>query len=217
MLDKNSNKLLFPFLTTLRVFCVSFVFFSCSSLSNISDAELEQKLETCKTLGMPPIPCDAVRDAYAERVRLNFAKEKEMNDAEERKNQDKLDAKSLEIAKTMRMPSPGMVDANLSKQMLEAYANTNSKEKLVGLRAVITSRSFVTLRNELTGIIVGRGLGGVVAMKRPNGECFAASSYFEQEFDGQRYTNLRFVRFSTAWPPESTKYEQLMDCANVFK
>lgn len=205
-------------ITNLLYFCVfASLVLSCASLSELSDIEVEKRLENCKTLGMPEIPCREVANEFGRRKQAEYKREKEEENKADQKIQEEKDLKSIEMAKTIKLPPAGMVDPNLSKLMLEAYANAFSEEKLTSLRAVIVSKSFVPIRHEISGIIIARGFGGVVAMKRPNGECFVASTYYEQDYDGQKYTNVHFKRYSTAWPPESTKYQQLIECSNVNK
>ncbi|TGL18978.1 hypothetical protein EHQ46_14305 [Leptospira yanagawae] len=209
ILSKYRFIFMFSFISTLVV--------NCASLSTLSDSEVEERLENCKSLGMPEIPCREVANEFGRRKQAEYKREKEAEALEDQKIQNEKDAKSIEMAKTIKMPPAGMVDPNLSKQMLEAYSAAFSEEKLTSMRAVIVSKSFSPIRHEISGIIIARGFAGVVAMKRPNGECFVASTYYEQVYDGQKYTNVYFKRYSTAWPPESTKYQQLIDCNNVYK
>ena len=188
---------------------------ACATASELSDEDIEKRLETCKALGMPPIPCDGVSEMYAQRLEENRQREKDAEAARETEKQAERDAQEREIAKTLRLPPRGMVNPALEKQMLEAYAENLPEENLTPLRAIIVSKTFNPIRHEISGIVIGRGFGGVVAMRRPNGECFVASCAFEQQYDGETYTNVYFRHYSSAYPPESTKYQQLIECANV--
>lgn len=184
----------------------------CASVTEMSDDDLETRFENCKAAGVnPELLCAPLGRELARRGEAKRLLEKQ----EEGRQQQERDAREIQISKTLRLPPPGMSDPGLERKMLESYGERYSEEKLTPLRAVITSKSFVPIRHEISGIITARGFAGVIAMKRPNGECFVASTYYEQVYDGQAYTYVVFQRYSTPYPEESTKFQQLIECANV--
>lgn len=190
----------------------------CASVAEMTDEDLEQRFENCKAAGINPgMLCAPLGRELARRGEAKRLLDKQTEERENARRQAASDAREIEISKTLRMPPAGMSDPAVERKMLEAYVESFPNEKLTPLRAVITSRSFVPIRHEISGIITARGFAGVIAMKRPNGECFVASTYYEQVYDIQSYTIVGFHRYSTPYPEESTKLQQLIECANVYQ
>lgn len=76
------------------------------------------------------------------------------------------------------------------------------------LRAVVTSRDWTPVRNEATGVLIGRAIGVVSAMKLENGTCRRETQTWVQDYTGSGYTNLHLDGFR----------DQLdMACENAMK
>lgn len=76
------------------------------------------------------------------------------------------------------------------------------------VRVVITDRDWTPVRNELTGVLIGRAITAVTAMKLDDGTCRRETQSWLQDYNGSTYTGLRLDGFR----------DQLdMACENALK
>jgi hypothetical protein len=193
----------------------------CASVTEMTDEDLEKRFENCKAAGVSPeLLCAPMGRELARRAEAQRARDAEKAEEIDEKWRQERAARRLAASKTLRMPPAGMSDPTLERNMLELFVKNGEvryNETFTPLRAVITSKSFKPVRHEISGIIVARGFAGVVAMKRPDGTCFVASTKWEQDYDGQTYTNVSYVGEGPAYPEGNDRPLHDIECANVYQ
>ncbi|MBK8611665.1 MAG: hypothetical protein IPL84_17435 [Chitinophagaceae bacterium] len=104
----------------------------------------------------------------------------------------KAEANRIEYIKNTKLPAAAVKDANLEKVI------TNGFNKLYGaahnvsaLKAVLTQNGWTTLRNSLTGIVVGRQRSAKLAYKRSDGKCYLLPDYvfIREDYVGGSFIN----------------------------
>lgn len=80
------------------------------------------------------------------------------------------------------LPKASMSNPALEQQMLAAANNLGWNDKF--LKTIITSSSWVTVKNELTGAILYRYLGAVCTTKSSDGKCYYQEFSFKQDYSG---------------------------------
>lgn len=85
---------------------------------------------------------------------------------------------------------PGMVNAALEKEMFNALASSDG-DKLTPSKVVIVDAGWTIVRNELTGIILGRKIGAIVKVKyKDSGFCYAEYVEYNEDYTGSSYTHI---------------------------
>lgn len=192
------------------------LFPGCVSVGQMSDKELTQAWKDCAATNMIGLHCAEVRQEAERRQNAAHAERREQRKVEEALEAQRAAEREREVARTLRLPAAGQSDKVLERAMLEAWLNDDpGGARMTGLRAVIVSRNFETIKHPLSGVILGRRWEGVVAIRRANGECFIAMNLFEQEFDGREYTRVDATEFAAAPVPGSAKLEHRIECGNV--
>lgn len=80
------------------------------------------------------------------------------------------------------LPKSGMSNPALEQQMLTAANNLGWNDKF--LKTIITSSTWVVVKNELTGAILYRYLGAVCTTKSNDGKCYYQEFSFKQDYTG---------------------------------
>lgn len=80
------------------------------------------------------------------------------------------------------LPKAGMSNPGLEQQMLTAANNLGWNDKF--LKTIITSSTWVVVKNELTGAILYRYLGAVCTTKSNDGKCYYQEFSFKQDYTG---------------------------------
>jgi hypothetical protein len=96
--------------------------------------------------------------------------------------------------KNARMPKSVKSDPNLEKSMLAATQSMLEELGKTGkaIRAVITTKDWVIIRNEITGIITHRTIEGAVAVTTTDGPCRYYIMRFAQDYNGKTYGKTRW-------------------------
>lgn len=114
------------------------------------------------------------------------------------------DAINNQIAQVF-MPKANPKFASIERQMVAELG------KLPGgkvLRAVVTDSDWTPLRHEISGVLIGRAITAVLAVKVDDGTCFRETQSWTQDYNGNTYTNLRLT---------GTREREDMACENVSK
>lgn len=102
----------------------------------------------------------------------------------------------IEKIKSTKMPEAAVNDATLEKAILDGF-NKNFKDsfKKTALKVVITSTQWVTERNSLTSVIIGRNRAARIAYKAENGKCYLAAGdiFLYEEYISGKFTNQQVV------------------------
>lgn len=86
--------------------------------------------------------------------------------------------------KAVTMPAASKKFAALEKQMAAAGGT---------LRSVVTDTDWTPLRHEITGVLIGRAISAMSAMKNKDGSCYRETQTWTQDYNGSTYTNLRIT------------------------
>lgn len=110
-----------------------------------------------------------------------------------------------------RLPKAGQNNASLEKQFQNAFNSMNQARNLnySFLRAVIISTDYGIVRNQLTGIVLGRYLIGSIAFKDKTGKCKLGRFRIDQSFVGSSFTGT--------WKGDFADFTFEMRCENVNK
>ncbi len=102
----------------------------------------------------------------------------------------------IEKIKSTKMPQAALNDATLEKAILDGF-NRKFKDsaKKTGLKVVITSTDWITERNPLTSVIIGRRREARIAYKAENGKCYLAAEniLLYEEYIGGKFTNQQVI------------------------
>ncbi len=90
--------------------------------------------------------------------------------------------------KQITMPASNGKFAALEKQIL-------ALGKPYYLRVVVTDNEWTPVRNEYSGVLTGRAITTVTAMKLENGGCRRETQSWMQDYDGRNYTTLHLNGF----------------------
>lgn len=91
------------------------------------------------------------------------------------------------------MPTPGLKDAKLkaeTNKVVTAFASKHWKETV--LYTYILSKEWSTIRNNNTGLILGRTIRVIVVMKTTSGACQWEEVSIRQDYNGSSYGNSYF-------------------------
>ena len=86
--------------------------------------------------------------------------------------------------KAVTMPAASKKFAALEKQMSAAGGT---------LRSVVTDTDWTPLRHEISGVLIGRAISAMSAMKNQDGSCYRETQTWTQDYNGSTYTNLRIT------------------------
>ncbi|MET0753573.1 MAG: hypothetical protein ABWZ66_09375, partial [Pyrinomonadaceae bacterium] len=103
--------------------------------------------------------------------------------------------------KAVTMPAANPKFAALERQIV-------GLTKGVYLRSVVTSSDWTPVRHEVTGVLIGRAIGVISALKLPDGTCRRETQTWVQDYDGRNYTNLHLDGF---------RDQMDMACENALK
>ncbi len=101
--------------------------------------------------------------------------------------------------KAVTMPAASKKFAALEKQMSAAGGT---------LRTVVTDTDWTPLRHEISGVLIGRAISAMSAMKNKDGSCYRETQTWTQDYNGSTYTNLRIT---------GIRDETDMACENAMK
>ena len=106
----------------------------------------------------------------------------------------------------IKMPTANPKFATLEKQMVAELNKLGGEGR--ALRAVVTDEDWTPLRNEYSGVLVGRVISATMAIKNGDGSCYQEKQTWTQDYNGSTYVNLRL---------NGTREAQDMACENVMK
>lgn len=103
--------------------------------------------------------------------------------------------------KAVTMPAASKKFAALEKQMATAAGAST-------LRTVVTDADWTPVRHEISGVLIGRAISAMSAMKNQDGTCYRETQTWMQDYNGSTYTNLRIT---------GIRDETDMACENAMK
>jgi hypothetical protein len=103
------------------------------------------------------------------------------------------------------MPKANPKFAAAEKQMV---AELNKLPGGKALRAIVTDSDWTPLRNEYSGVLTGRAITAVMAVKTDDGGCFRETQSWGQDYNGSAYTNMHLI---------GTRERDDMLCENAMK
>lgn len=107
-----------------------------------------------------------------------------------------MDKNNEEKIKSRKLPAPVTRDTRLEKMLTDGFnAKYGSTQKVAALKAVLTQDGWTTLRNSLTGAVIGRERSAKLAYKGSDGKCYLLPDYvfIHEEYIGSSFTNTRAV------------------------
>lgn len=110
-----------------------------------------------------------------------------------------------------RLPRAGQNNPTLEKQFQNAFINMVQARNLsyTFLKSVLVSTDYGIVRNQLTGIVLGRYLIGAIAFKDKDGKCKQGRFRIDQNYVGSS--------FSGSWRGDFADFTHEMRCENVNK
>ncbi len=118
----------------------------------------------------------------------------------------KIEAKRLELIKNKKMPVAVKKDANIEQKFKTDFskilANSPKYNDETIIKINIIDNDWTTVRNQYTGIIVGRAISAAIATKKADGRYFVYDfvNYLE-EYNGSTYVNGK-CDHGYKWPQE---------------
>jgi hypothetical protein len=104
----------------------------------------------------------------------------------------KAEANRIEHIKNTKLPVPVVKDANLEKVLTNGFNKVyGAQHNVSALKAVLTQNGWTTLRNSLTGIVVGRERSAKLAYKGSDGKCYLLPDYvfIREDYVGSSFIN----------------------------
>jgi len=97
--------------------------------------------------------------------------------------------------KARKLPSPVVRDAAFEKLLVESFDKSFTGRDVKALKGVLTQDGWTTLRNSLTGVILGRERSAKIAYKKTDGKCYLLDDYvfIKQEYIGGSFTNTKVI------------------------
>lgn len=103
----------------------------------------------------------------------------------------KAEANRIEYIRNTKLPAPAAKDARLEKILTDGFNKAYAATRNVSaLKAVLTQNGWTTLRNSLTGIVVGRERSAKLAYKGSDGKCYLLDDYV---FIREDFVNGSFI------------------------
>jgi hypothetical protein len=104
----------------------------------------------------------------------------------------KAEANRIEYIKNTKLPAAAVKDANLEKVLTNGFNKLyKDARNISALKAVLTQNGWTTLRNSLTGIVVGRERSAKLAYKGSDGKCYLLPDYvfIREDYVGGSFIN----------------------------
>ena len=104
----------------------------------------------------------------------------------------KAEVNRIEHIKNTKLPAPVVKDANLEKILINGFNKVYGASRNVSaLKAVLTQNGWTTLRNSLTGIVIGRERSAKLAYKGSDGKCYLLPDYvfIREDYVGGSFIN----------------------------
>lgn len=104
----------------------------------------------------------------------------------------KAEANRIEQIKNTKLPAAAVKDAKLEKLLTDGFNKVYSASRNVSaLKAVLTQNGWTTLRNSLTGIVIGRERSAKLAYKGSDGKCYLLDDYIfiREDYVGGSFIN----------------------------
>jgi hypothetical protein len=104
----------------------------------------------------------------------------------------KAEANRIEYIKNTKLPAPVAKDARLEKLVTDGFNKVyGSSGNVNALKTVLTQNGWTTVRNSLTGIVVGRERTAKLAYKSSNGKCYLLPDYIfiREDYVGGSFIN----------------------------
>ena len=100
-------------------------------------------------------------------------------------------AANAEAVKNRKLPPAVMKDANAEKMIVDAFNRVYSSDyKGTAIKGIILQSEWHPVKNELTGVILGRQRQFAIVYKGTDGKCYLVNSiYLYQEYNGSGYAN----------------------------
>lgn len=108
----------------------------------------------------------------------------------------KAEANRIEYIKNTKLPTAAVKDANLEKVLTSGFNKIyGAAHNVSALKAVLTQNGWTTLRNSLTGIVVGRQRSAKLAYKGRDGKCYLLPDYvfIQEDYVGGSFINTLAV------------------------
>ncbi len=99
-----------------------------------------------------------------------------------------LTAKSREkkIRET-KLPESAVNDPALEKMFIDVFNKTFKETRGTAFKAVVINKDWRISRNEISGIVIGRGMTGAVAYKGANGKCYLEVFEVYEDYVGNTF------------------------------
>jgi hypothetical protein len=104
----------------------------------------------------------------------------------------KAEANRIEYIKNTKLPTAVVKDAKLEKILTDGFNKAyGSSRNVSALKAVLTQNGWTTLRNSLTGIVIGRERTAKLAYKGSDGKCYLLDDYIfiREDYVGGSFIN----------------------------
>jgi hypothetical protein len=104
----------------------------------------------------------------------------------------KAEANRIEHIKNTKLPDAVAKDANLEKILTNGFNKVyGAAHNVSALKAVLTQNGWTTLRNSLTGIVIGRERSAKLAYKGSDGKCYLLPDYvfIREDYVGSSFIN----------------------------
>ena len=108
----------------------------------------------------------------------------------------KAELNRIEYIKNTKFPVAAVKDANLEKIITNGFNKVyGAAHNVSALKAVLTQNGWTTLRNTLTGIVVGRQRSAKLAYKGNDGRCYLLPDYvfIHEDYFGSSFINTAAV------------------------
>jgi hypothetical protein len=122
----------------------------------------------------------------------------------------KAEANRIEYIKNTKLPAPVVRDSKLEKILTDGFNKAYGTSRNVSaLKVVLTQNGWTTLRNSLTGIVIGRERTAKLAYKGSDGKCYLLDDYV---FIHEEYVGGSFINTVAVF---NGLFSQEMLCENV--
>lgn len=105
-------------------------------------------------------------------------------------------AAELVKIKERKMPAAVAKDTKLEKLLTDGFnSRYGSSQHVTALKAVLTQDGWTTLRNQISGVVIGRERSAKLAYKGSDGKCYILPDYvfIHEEYIGGAFTNTKAV------------------------
>lgn len=107
----------------------------------------------------------------------------------------KAEANKKEKIKNTTLPNAVVHDSKLENTLIQTFNKQFASRNVTALKAVVTQNGWTTLRNTLTGVVLGRERSAKLAFKGSDGKCYLLSDYvfIKEEYIGNSFTNTKAI------------------------